>query len=75
MAFDFIWPGTILPYYGAMFVLAAGAVHAAHTLAGRDRRRAALGGWLIRWWRYERTLDGTTPSWLTDPGPRSPRGC
>jgi uncharacterized membrane protein YeiB len=24
MAFDFVWPGTILPYYGAMFVLAAG---------------------------------------------------
>ena len=23
LLFDFIWPGTILPYYGAMFVVAA----------------------------------------------------
>ncbi|PIE32496.1 MAG: hypothetical protein CSA55_03315 [Ilumatobacter coccineus] len=26
MVFDMIWPGTILPYYGAMFILAATAI-------------------------------------------------
>jgi uncharacterized membrane protein YeiB len=74
MLFDFIWPGTILPFYGAMFVIAA--------LLFMLRTRwvllvgviAALAGWSIRWWRFERELDGHATTWLTDPGPRSPRG-
>jgi uncharacterized membrane protein YeiB len=74
MLFDFVWPGTILPFYGAMFVLAA------VMFTWRDRWLVAVGvvaavaGWLIRWWRYERELDGHDTSWLTSPGPRSPRG-
>lgn len=74
LLFDMIWTGSILPFYGAMFVLAAGLF----TL--RSRWIAALGtgtavaGGAIRWWRYERALDGHDTSWLTDPGPRSPRG-
>jgi uncharacterized membrane protein YeiB len=74
MAFDFIWPGTILPFYGAMFVLAAGLF----TLRTRwlivVAVLAASVAWLVRWWRYERRLDGHNTSWLTNPGPRSPRG-
>jgi len=74
LLFDFIWAGTILPYYGAMFVLAA----ALFTLRTRSIMvvgvAAALAGWLIRWWRYERTLDDHSTSWLTNPGARSPRG-
>jgi len=74
LLFDFVWPGTILPFYGAMFVLAA----ALFTLRIRwivlIGATAALSGWLIRWWRYERSLDDHSTSWLTDPGPRSPRG-
>jgi uncharacterized protein len=74
MAFDFIWPGTILPYYGALFVLAA----VLFTLRTRwlitIAVAAASAAWLVRWWRYERELDGHDTSWLTDPGPRSPRG-
>jgi uncharacterized membrane protein YeiB len=34
---------------------------------------AAIAAWLIRWWRYEAELDGHDTSWLTNPGPRSPR--
>ena len=74
MAFDFIWPGTIVPYYGALFVLAA----ALFTLRTRwlitIAVLAASAAWLVRWWRYERVLDGHDTSWLTNPGPRSPRG-
>ena len=74
MAFDFIWPGTILPYYGALFVLAA----VLFTLRTRwlitIATVAASAAWLVRWWRYERELDGHDTSWLTSPGPRSPRG-
>ena len=75
MAFDFIWPGTILPYYGAMFVLAAalftlrsrwlvtiGAVAA----LGRPGRRDGGG--------YERELDGHDTYVADQPRPRSPRG-
>ncbi len=72
--FDFIWPGTILPYYGVMFVLAA----AMFTLRSRwlvvIGVAAALAGWLIRWWVYEQFVDGTSTEWLTDPPSRSPRG-
>jgi uncharacterized protein len=74
MVFDFIWPGTILPYYGALFVLAA----VLFTLRTRwlitIAAVAASSAWLVRWWRYERELDGHDTSWLTNPGPRSPRG-
>lgn len=74
LAFDFVWAGTILPFYGAMFVIAAGLF----TLRARwillIGTVAAVAGWSIRWWRYERTLDDHPTSWLTDPGARSPRG-
>ena len=74
MVFDFIWPGTILPYYGALFVLAA----ALFTLRTRWLITVAVlatsAAWLVRWWRYERELDGRDMSWLTNPGPRSPTG-
>ncbi len=74
LLFDFVWAGTILPYYGAMFVLAA----ALFTLRARWIMlvgvTAALAGWSIRWWRFERSLDDHSTSWLTNPGARSPRG-
>jgi uncharacterized membrane protein YeiB len=74
MAFDFIWPGTILPYYGALFVLAAGMFTLRSRWVIAIGVVAALAGWLTRWWRYERTIDGDDTRWLTNPGPRSPVG-
>lgn len=74
MAFDFIWPGTILPYYGAMFVLAAGLFTLRTRWIAAIGVTAAIAGWAIRWWRFERELDGHDTSWLTNPGSRSPRG-
>ena len=74
LLFDFIWPGTILPFYGAMFVLAA----AMFTWRSRWLLLvgvvAAFAGWLIRWWVYERSIDDVSTAWLTDPPSRSPRG-
>jgi uncharacterized protein len=71
---DFVWPGTILVYYGAMFVVGA----ALFTLRSRwvllVGAIAALAAWGIRWWQYERELDGIDTSWLSSPGQRSPRG-
>jgi uncharacterized protein len=74
LLFDMIWRGTILPFYGAMFVLAA----MLFTLRSRwvlvTGAAAAVAAAAIRWWRYEATIDGHDTSWLTDPGARSPRG-
>lgn len=70
---DEIWPGTILPFYGAMFVIAA----ALFTLRGRwviaIGAAAAIAGAALAWWRVERRLDGHDTSWLFAPD-RSPRG-
>lgn len=74
LAFDMIWAGTILPYYGAMFVLAA----VLYTWRARwlilTGVLAAVAGWALRWWRLERDLDGRDTSWLTNPPGSSPRG-
>jgi uncharacterized protein len=74
MAFDFIWPGTILPYYGVMFVIAAGLFTLRTGWLIGVGVVAASAAWVVRWWRYERQLDGHDTSWLTNPGPRSPSG-
>ncbi len=68
LLFDFVWPGTILPFYGAMFVLAA----VLFTLRSRWLVLigivAALAGWLIRWWVYERFVDGSLDRLADRPG-------
>jgi uncharacterized protein len=74
LLFDMIWNGTILPYYGAMFVLAAALFTIRSRWLVTTGVVAAVAGWAIRWWRYERELDGHSTSWLTDPPARSPRG-
>ena len=72
LALDEIWSGTILPYYGAMFVLAA----ALFTLRARwlvvIGALAAGAGWGIRMWSYERNEAGASTRWLTDPDAGSP---
>ena len=74
LLFDYIWSGTILPYYGVMFVIAAGLMTLRSRWVLTIGAAAAVSGWSIRWWRFERDLDGHDTSWLTNPGGRSPRG-
>ncbi|MET0326073.1 MAG: DUF418 domain-containing protein [Ilumatobacteraceae bacterium] len=73
LVLDQIWPGTILPYYGAMFVVAA----VLFTLRGRwviaVGVAAALAGAGIAWWGLERRLDDRPLTWLFSPGGSSPR--
>lgn len=72
LALDEIWPGTILPYYGALFAFGA--------LMFTWRARwlvvagvaAALAAWAVRAWRYEAAIRGRSTEWLTDPEPWSP---
>ncbi len=71
---DVIWPGTIIPYYGVMFVIAA----LIFTLRSRwivaIGVAAALAGWAIRSWRFDRERAGASTTWLTQPDgdPRAP---
>jgi len=68
-----IWPGTIIVYYGVMFVLAAGI------FTWRSRWIVALGiitaigATVLRSWRFDRARDGVSTSWLTSPGDDSIR--
>lgn len=69
---EWIWPGTILFFYGAYFMIAAGL------FALRDRWVALIGTGSavaaagVSWWELERRLDGVDTSWL-HPEPDSPR--
>lgn len=72
LVFDIVWAGTILPFYGAMFLIAAVIV----TWPGRWvltlGAASAVAGAAIAWWRFEQQLDGHSTAWL-DSGQRSPR--
>jgi uncharacterized protein len=72
--FDWIWPGTILYFYGAYFVVAS------LLFALRSRWliiiavASALVGAGVQWWDFERTQDGGSLFWLLGASTRSPRG-
>jgi uncharacterized protein len=71
---DEIWDGTILPYYGAMFVLAAVLFTLATRWIVAVGVGAAVAGALVAWWRLEQDLAGNDISWLDSPRPYSPGG-
>jgi len=65
--FDTIWPGTILPFYGAMFVIAAGLFTLRTGWIVATGLFAALAGAGIAWWGFERRLAGHDTGWLFSP--------
>ncbi len=67
LLFDRTWDGTILPYYGAMFLLAASMFTLRIRWLVTIGLLAAAAGWSIRWWLYERAVDGQSTRWLTSP--------
>ncbi|HET9546914.1 MAG TPA: DUF418 domain-containing protein [Desertimonas sp.] len=69
-----IWSGSILPYYGAMFVVAAFLFTLATPWLAGIGVAAALAGAGIHWWVWERAADGRSTTWLTNPPTSSPRG-
>ena len=70
---DQIWPGTIIVYYGAMFVLAAGI------FTWRTRWLVATGtvvailATALRTWRFDHNRNGRSTDWLTSPDQDSVR--
>lgn len=71
---NWIWPGTILFYYGAMFVIAALIFHLRTEWIAAIGFAAAFAGAYIAWWGRDRAAAGHNPTWLYQPGPRSVRG-
>ena len=71
---NIIWDGTIIPYYGIMFALAA----TMFTLRSRwlllIGGLAALSGWALHTWRFWQTEDINDTSWLFSPDPGSVEG-
>lgn len=73
LVIDEIWPGTILTYYGAMFVCAAVLFTLRTRWIVTVGSIAAVAGAALRSWRFQRELDGTSTQWLTRPGAGSVR--
>jgi len=68
-----IWPGTIIVYYGAMFVLAAGIFTWRSRWIVAVGTATAVAATFLRSWRFDRSRDGHSTSWLTSPGDGSIR--
>ncbi len=73
LVLDEIWPGTIIIYYGVMFVLAALIFTWRTRWVVAAGAFAALAGAVIRAWRFERDRGGHSTEWLTSPGNDSVR--
>jgi len=74
LVFNLIWEGTILPYYGAMFFVAAFLFTLPSWALGAVGTVAALAGAAIEWWTVERQWDRHSTNWLHSPPAGSPRG-
>ena len=71
---DEIWPGTIIPFYGGMFVIAAALFTLRTRWVVTVGAAALAAGWAIRTWRFWQAEDGNDTSWLTDPASTNPLG-
>jgi uncharacterized membrane protein YeiB len=69
-----IWPGSILPFYGAMFFIAAFMFTLATPVVLGVGVGSALAAAGIGWWATERKAGGHATTWLFNPGSNSPRG-
>jgi uncharacterized protein len=71
-ALDWAWPGTIIFFYGAYFMIAALLITLRSRTIAAIGTLAAVAAAAISQWRFVRELDGHDTSWL-DPEPDSPR--
>ncbi|MGB0115131.1 MAG: DUF418 domain-containing protein [Ilumatobacteraceae bacterium] len=68
---DQVWPGTILPYYGVMFVIAASLFTLRTRWIVLIGSIAVAAGTGVRGWVVERERAGHSTRWLTAPDPQS----
>jgi uncharacterized membrane protein YeiB len=77
LVLDWIWPGTILFYYGAMFIIAAWLFTLRSRWIAIVGAASAVAAAAIAWWGAERRRDGAPADWLFRPEAletHSPRG-
>ncbi len=72
--FNWIWPGTILFYYGAFFVVGALIFELRTRWLAVIGATAAVLAATLQWWAFERRLDGHAVDWLFNTTGHSPRG-
>lgn len=73
LVLDTIWPGTIIVYYGVMFVLAAAVFTWRSRWIIATGLTVAVAAASIQVWEFERTRDGHDTGWLTGPDQDSVR--
>ena len=64
---DTIWAGTIIPYYGAMFALAALLFTASGPFVVATGLIAAIAGASMKVWQFWQNEDGNSTAWLVSP--------
>ena len=70
---DMIWEGTIIPFYGAMFVIAAGMFTLRSRLILLIGAGAVGAGALLRTWRFWQQEADESTAWLFSPSEGSPQ--
>jgi uncharacterized protein len=71
--FEWVWNGTILPYYGIYFVLAAAVFHLKIKHIAALAAGITLAAALLSFWRFRQELQGHSTSWLQPFEPNTPR--
>ena len=61
---DWIWPGTILFFYGAYFLVGAAIFTLRSRWIAAIGVAAAVGAAALQWWGFERAADGHSVDWL-----------
>jgi uncharacterized protein len=73
LVLDEIWPGTIILYYGVMFVLAAAIFTWRSRWIVAIGAAAAIAGTALRLWQFDRNRNGRSTDWLSQPAQGSIR--
>ncbi len=71
--FEWIWPGTILFYYGAYFLLGAAIIRARTWIIATCAITSAVIATIIQSWRVGQEFDGKYTDWLDPSSIDSPR--
>ena len=70
---NWVWPGTILPYYGAFFLVASVIAVWPKTKLISLGLIAMIVAAVVESWRFEQSLKGNFTGWLSPAEPNTPR--
>jgi uncharacterized membrane protein YeiB len=70
---NWVWPGTILPYYGAFFLVASVIAIWPKTKLISLGLIAMIVAAVVESWRFEQSLKGNFTGWLSPAEPNTPR--